>query len=77
MDVYSVYARAGKFATKFEEKFGSICCKDISGYDLTKPEEYTKYRENQTWEKTCHEFVLFAIDQVRKLTGRELRNKWE
>lgn len=76
-NVYNVYTKGARFASNFEKEFGSISCEDICGYDLSDPNEYTKYRENEIWEKTCHNFVLFAVDQVRKLTRRELKQKWE
>jgi hypothetical protein len=76
-DVYGVYAKGARYATSFENEFGSICCQDICGFDISIPEEYIKYRNNNTWEKTCHKFVLFAIDKVRKLTRRELGNNWD
>lgn len=75
-DVPSVSAKGARYATNFEKEFGSICCQDICGFDLSSLEEATKSRNNNTWEKTCHKFVLFAIDQVRKLTRRKLRNNW-
>ena len=71
-----VYTKAQKFATRFEGKFGSVCCKDICGYDLGKTENIKEYVKTRTWENKCVPFLLFAIDQLRKLTKRELKNKW-
>ncbi len=68
---------AGRFAIQFSKKFGSICCADICGYDMTKPDNMMEYMKNNTWEKKCMHFVLFAIDQVRKQTEKELLKNWE
>ena len=67
----------GKFAIQFSKEFGSICCADICGYDLTKPESMMEYMKNNTWQNKCMHFVLFAIDQVRKQTEKELLKNWE
>ena len=72
----TVYAKAAKFATRFEGKFGSVSCKDICGYELGKPENIKEYVKTRTWENKCVHFVMYAIDQARKLTKRELKNKW-
>ena len=71
-----VYAKAIKFASRFERRFGSVSCKDICGYELGNPENVKDYVRTRTWEKKCIHCVMFAIDQVRKLTKRELKSKW-
>ena len=71
-----VYVKAQKFASRFEGKFGSVTCKDICGYDLGKPENIKQYVKTRTWENKCIHFVMYAIDQARKLTRRELKSKW-
>lgn len=76
-EVRKAEMNAGRFAIQFGKKFGSICCADICGYDMTKPENMMKYMENNTWENKCRYFVLFAIDQVRKQTEKELKKHWE
>ena len=76
-EVRKAEMNAGRFAIQFAKKFGSICCADICGYDLTKPEDMMEYMKNNTWENKCMYFVLFAIDQVRKQTGKELKKHWE
>ena len=71
-----VYTKAQKFASKFEGNYGSVCCKDICGYDLGKPENIKEYVKTRTWENKCIFFVMEAIDLARKLTKRELKSKW-
>ena len=72
----TVYTKAQKFAQRFEAKFGAVSCKDICGYDLGKPENIKAYVKTRTWENKCIFFVMFAIDQARKVTKRELKSKW-
>ncbi|MFO7794533.1 MAG: C-GCAxxG-C-C family protein [Promethearchaeati archaeon] len=70
-----VFGKAGRFAYKFEEEFGSISCHDLVGLDLTN--DYQVYKEEHIWENTCVNFVYFAIDLVRKLTRKDLKTKWQ
>ena len=74
-DVPMIYMKALRFADKFEQKFGSLSCQDLCGYDLSK--DYQQYAENNVWEKKCCDFVLFAIELVSKLTKKYLKNKWK
>ena len=76
-EVRKAEMNAGRFAIQFAKKFGSICCADICGYDLTNPDNMMEYMKNNTWENKCMHFVLFAIDQVRKQTEKELKKHWE
>jgi C_GCAxxG_C_C family probable redox protein len=69
-----VYGKAIRFASKFEEKFGSLSCQDLCGYDLQY--HVRDYVKNRAWENKCCNFVLFAIEQVSKLTRKELKSNW-
>jgi len=76
-DQATVMLKASQYASKFEKKFGSVICSELCGYELGIPEGITSYRENNVWRKKCYKYVLWAIDTVRKLTRRDLKNKWE
>jgi C_GCAxxG_C_C family probable redox protein len=71
------YLKAAKFATEFEKKFGSVVCSELCGYDFSDPNGFIEYRRNNTWTKTCYKFVVWAVDEVRKLTRKDLKRKWE
>ena len=71
------YMKASKFAHKFEEKFGSVICSELCGYDFSQPEGIMEYRESGTWAKKCYHYVVWAVDTVRKITIEELKNKWK
>lgn len=75
-EVPNVYMKVIRFAMKFEEEFGSVRCKHICGFDLAKQDEYNEYRKQNIWVKRCQYFVLFGVDQVRKLTRTDLKRKW-
>ncbi|MFW9877276.1 MAG: C-GCAxxG-C-C family protein [Candidatus Thorarchaeota archaeon] len=71
------YFKAAKYCREFENQFGTIVCSELCGYDFSMPESYMKYRENGIWEKTCYKFVVWAVDEIRKLTQDELKKNWE
>ncbi|MFX1467957.1 MAG: C-GCAxxG-C-C family protein [Promethearchaeota archaeon] len=70
-------SKAAKFAIEFEKQFGTIVCSELCGYDFSNPEIIAEYRENEIWSKTCYHFVIWAIDEIRRLASDELKEKWE
>ena len=71
------YFKATKYCSEFESQFGSVVCSALCGYDFSKPENYLEYRDKGVWESTCYNFVVWAVDKIRKLTQEELKEKWE
>ena len=70
------YLKASKYCTEFEEKFGTVVCADLCGYDFSDPKGMQNYQENDVWKKTCYKFVVWAVDRVRKITRKDLKRKW-
>ncbi len=70
------YFKSSKFATEFENEFGSVVCSQLCGYDLSDPNNFVKYQKNNTWATTCNNFVIWAVDSVRKIMQKELNN-WD
>ena len=73
-EVSKLYSKVIMFANKFERKFGSLSCEERCGYNTGT--ELKEYVRNRAWENKCVNFVLFAIEQVGKITGKELQEKW-
>ncbi len=71
------YLKASKFCSDFEKQFGSVLCSEICGFDFNTPEGMLNYEKNDIWKKKCYKFVLWAVDEVRKLTRKELKANWE
>ena len=71
------YLKAAKYATEFENQFGSVVCKELCGYDFSTEEGFLEYKENNIWSKTCYKFVVWAVDKIRKLNQEDLERKWE
>lgn len=70
------YMKSAQFAKEFEKEFGSIICPDLSGYDFSEPNALMEYVEDGIWGKTCYKYVLWAIDNTRKLMKEELKQNW-
>ncbi len=70
------YLKASKFCTEFEKQFGTVVCSGLCGYDFSTPEGFTGYQKNNIWKKTCYKFVVWGVDKVRKLTRKNLKEKW-
>ena len=68
------YYKSAKFATEFEKEFGSVVCSELCGYDLSDPNNFVEYQKNNTWVNTCNNFVIWAVNAVRKIMEKELRN---
>ncbi|MFX0026133.1 MAG: C-GCAxxG-C-C family protein [Candidatus Hermodarchaeota archaeon] len=71
------YLKASKYATEFENEFGSVVCSELCGFDFSDPNGFIKYRESGTWKKKCYKFVVWAVDRVRKITRKDLKRKWQ
>lgn len=71
-----IYAKVASFVHSIEKEFGSVTCRDLSGVDMTEAAGYQAYAKNKIWENVCYKYILFAIDQVRKITQRDLKKKW-
>jgi hypothetical protein len=74
LDVPKVYGKALKFSKRFEEEFGSVMWEELCGFDINI--DLKQYVKTRTWENKCSNFILFAIDQVSKVTRKELRQYW-
>lgn len=70
------YMKSAQFAKEFENEFGSVVCPTLSGYDLSDPSAMMAYVKDGVWGKTCYKYVLWAIDNIRKLMKSELKENW-
>jgi C_GCAxxG_C_C family probable redox protein len=56
------YNRVVEFLELFQEKFGSIICRELSGCDLSTLDGIRKFREENVHERICSRFVSGAIE---------------
>jgi C_GCAxxG_C_C family probable redox protein len=74
LDVPKVYGKALKFSKRFQEEFGSVMCEDLCGFDVNT--DLKQYVKTRAWENKCCNLILFAVEQVSKVTRKELRQLW-
>lgn len=75
-DHLNAYQKAAIFAHYFEKEFGSVACQELSGTEFNDLNSVNEYLSNKVWEKQCYKYVIFALDQIRKLMAFELKKKW-
>ena len=51
----------------FIDRFGSITCRDLIGYDFSDPESYRRFQESGTSRNSCDTYVEFAIEKLYEL----------
>lgn len=73
-----VYALSEEYMTRFAKVNGSTVCRDLLGYDLTKPEDMEIIKEKQLFTTKCVEMVQSAVEVLEELLaekmGEELRD---
>ncbi len=56
------YAVATEYTKRFKELNGSIVCRDLLGYDLTKPEDSACIKEKNLFRTVCPEMIRSAVE---------------
>ena len=58
---------AGELVRSFTEKFGSIICRELLGFDFSDPESYRRFQESGIWKEKCDSYVQFVIEKLYEL----------
>ena len=66
-DLEAVKEKTAQFQAAFTERFGSTICRDILGFDLSKPGELEKARESGNMSERCPGFVRGASEILQEL----------
>ena len=74
--VMPTYMKSAQFAKEFEKEFGTVLCPKLSGYDFSDPAAMMEYIKENIWGKKCYKYVLWAIDNLRKMMSTELKKNW-
>lgn len=56
------YSIASEYTRRFKEKNGSIVCRELLGYDLTKPEDSERIKEKNLFGTVCPAMIKSAVD---------------
>ncbi len=76
-DHMKTYQKTANFVHLFEKEFGSVACHDLCGTDFNDISQINEYMKKDIWGKKCYKFVVFAVDQIRKIMASELKKKWQ
>ena len=66
-DLEATKEKTAQFQAAFTERFGSTICRDILGFDLSKPGELEKARESGNMSERCPGFVRGASETLQEL----------
>jgi C_GCAxxG_C_C family probable redox protein len=61
------YQVARMFAERFRARLGSLECRELLGYDLSKPEELQRIREIGLFQTRCPELVHASAEVLAEL----------
>lgn len=64
------YAKANALYHLFEKQHGSVLCRELVKYDLSKPEEVAKARQARVFEKVCVNFVKTAVEDYLEIENK-------
>ena len=60
------YGTTGDFVKKFEKRFGSLACRELTGYDPSNPVQLKLMAVNKVKEKTCAGLMEWAVDELEQ-----------
>jgi len=58
------YRIAEEYIKRFQDLHGSILCRELTGYDISKPDEFQKARESRVFYEICPGLVKDAAELV-------------
>lgn len=61
------YAIATEYTNRFREQNGSIVCRNLLGYDLTKPEDMACIKERNLFGNVCPKMIKSAVDMLESI----------
>lgn len=64
----NTYKRVPELIRQFRHRHGTICCKELLGYDLSDPRALAQAKAMGLLSTVCPEFVTSAIEIVESMT---------
>ena len=53
---------------QFLDTFGSNSCKQLTGYDFSRPHEHDQFIKDKRWEVECTRQILFVVERLASLS---------
>ncbi len=67
----AAYTVSNTLYKMFEEQHGTVLCRKLVKYDLTKPEQVAKTRQERVFETHCVNYVKTAVENYLALENRK------
>ena len=61
---------ASEVVKSFTDKFGTIICRDLLGFDFSDTEAARRFREEGIFKEKCNKYVEFIIEKLYELDSR-------
>lgn len=61
------YAIAAEYTKRFKEANGSVVCRDLLGYDLTKPDDMACIKEKELFGDVCPKAIKSAVEILENI----------
>lgn len=61
------YGLAEEFMDRFIERQGSVVCRELLGYNVSKPEDMAKIREEGLFQSTCPKMIRCATEILEEM----------
>ena len=58
---------ASEIVRDFTDRFGTIICRDLLGFDFSDTEAARRFRESGMWRDKCNKYVEFIIERLYEL----------
>ena len=66
----NAYSKAEEFMNRFIEMQGTVVCRDLLGYDVSKAEDMAKIKELDLFKTTCPKMIQCAVEIVEQMLER-------
>ncbi len=67
----AMYAHVQQFAERFTERYHSMFCRELLGYDISIHEEHEKAKQEKLFTTRCPEFVRAAVEIVEEMLNAQ------
>jgi C_GCAxxG_C_C family probable redox protein len=65
------YAMSNTLFQMFEKQHGTVLCRNLIKYDLSKPEQVAKARQEGVFDKLCVNYVKTAVENYLAIENRQ------
>ncbi|MBR0144129.1 MAG: C_GCAxxG_C_C family protein [Clostridia bacterium] len=67
------YALSEEYMNRFIQKNGTVVCRELLGYDLSKPEENAVIKEKNLFRTACPKLIRSAVEILDELLEERIR----